>query len=404
MASIRDERNDEEAVHGRGADSVANAELRKPKETNDAIIFPFSGFTYRKSSGQTNRTTVGKGFVPPVPILTGIDLASRSSLPDPPSRRSMTSSNYEDERRMKRRILATGIIIMAIIVAIVAAIVTSQGGGDGDSDSNVDNSVKEATYEVGEQVTFYVVANVPFSDDEEDKLQNELMSISNDAEFVVHLGNIHKASESQCKDSSYQRASSILQKSAAPLLLIPGNNDWNDCPHPQQAWLSWQKYFGRFEDMFTHDFVVDRQLGREENFAFLQGGILFLGIHLVPGKVQHLKEWNTRHVENIRWTEKKMNEYAANAFRAVVIFGHASPTFYKTQDYFWGILDEVKEVGKPVLYMHANEPSDGSWREYQPFSDTSMFTAVQVEEGGSSEPVRVTVKFGSNPFIFDRGD
>ena len=50
-----------------------------------------------------------------------------------------------------------------------------------------------------------------------------------DAEFLVHLGDLQSARESNCEEGAYQSASNILRKSRVLTFVLPGDNDLNDC-------------------------------------------------------------------------------------------------------------------------------------------------------------------------------
>jgi len=330
---------------------------------------------------------------------TGLNLSDRSSLPEPPN--NFHSGNYlitEEIRRKRRKRLCTGTVVLVALAAIVGAVYGTTFGGGDDADAYGSNA---ATYwNVGEPVTFYVTSDVPYNNAEENVLSRDLSRLPDDAEFVVHLGDIGVAATTSCAESMYEDASYILKSSSrAPVFVLPGNQDWNECPNPDAAFDNWMQYFHRFEDNFSHRFAVTRQLGREENFSFLHNGVLFVGLNLVDGTVPDQTEWNVRHQECVQWAEQALNDFGPDEYRAVVLLGHARPTAL-LGDFFWPIINDINEINKPVLYVHGNAMQ--GWTVYKPFSDASRLKAVELEKGGKSPPVKIRVGMGADPFNFDR--
>merc|ERR1711971_1007253 len=220
-------------------------------------------------------------------------------------------------------------------------------------------------------VSFYLLSNTPLSRDDEKTLRKQLNSIEKDKDsFLVHVGDLGLASVKQCVESVYDVSATILSGSPLPVFVLPGDNDWNDCPHPYSAWQTWRRTFQRFDERFGHSFPnVHRQAGRLENFSFLYNGVLFIGIHLVDGFVQDETEWSMRHMHDVEWTVENLYQYEQNGYRAVVLMGH-SPPKSKVGDYFWPVVDHWKRLqlergqNKPFLYAHANKYAM-SLREYK---------------------------------------
>lgn len=256
---------------------------------------------------------------------------------------------------------------------------------------------------VGEEVKFFVTSDIPFNKADETKLSRELDSLHpRDGDFLVHLGDITLASSSLCTFSAYDDAAALLKQSPIPVLILPGDNDWNDCPMPEPAFEYWEEKFGRFENNFSIEQLpnfpsVNRQMGRDENFAFLHKGVLFIGVHVVDGTVQSEREWSIRDTENLQWVEQQLNLYGDDEFRAIVLLGHAGYSS-KVGDFFWPATDKFKAVNKPVLYLHAN---DGEGMiEYHPASDFKKFTAVRLEKGSKIASTQIVVGGGTKPFSY----
>ena len=309
------------------------------------------------------------------------------SLPSPPH--SSQVGNYlvtEEIHRMWRKRVLLGLLFGVCFVAIVAYVygtsfpLGSPGGGP---------------------VTFYVTSDVPLGEGDEGRFKGYLSDLPDDADFVVHLGDLALAKNSNCEEQTYEHAASMMSKnSPAPVFVVPGNEDWNECPAPEAALDRWLDHFSRFEDNFKHPFEVSRQLGREENFSFLHRGVLFIGLHLVDGTVPEQVEWNLRTEECVEWTEENLAMTDEEDYRAVVLLGHAEPTSEQLGDYFWPIVDDLNGLGKPVLYVHGK--SMQGFNIYHPFSAARGLTALELDPGGSAPPAKIRIGMGAQPFQIDR--
>eukprot|EP00569_Conticribra_weissflogii_P014369 CAMPEP_0171417508 /NCGR_PEP_ID=MMETSP0880-20121228/40637_1 /TAXON_ID=67004 /ORGANISM="Thalassiosira weissflogii, Strain CCMP1336" /LENGTH=833 /DNA_ID=CAMNT_0011935767 /DNA_START=32 /DNA_END=2533 /DNA_ORIENTATION=+ len=310
----------------------------------------------------------------------------------------------EKRKRLRRRIWAGLIALLSLVVAVAVLVVvgnpkqTKDGGYSNASASGASQGVQD-TERFGE-VTFYVMADEPYDFADIRRLTLELESLPSDAEFLVHLGNTNSDAQSQCQEYGYERSANILKESPVPVFVLPGDVDWATCRKPERALQYWAINFGKFEENFQpHDFKVDHQSDRIENFAFLHRGVLFLSVHIVEAETDSI-EWTTRHERNVMWTKEKLSQYEPSSYRALVIFGHAAPSS-KQGEYFWPVVDQVKDLEKPVLYLHAN--AEGAFQRYRPFGEADNFEAVQLERRGEEAPMKVVVGMkGMDPFSFTR--
>lgn len=246
------------------------------------------------------------------------------------------------------------------------------------------------------QVTFYAMGDVPYAPDEDELLRRQISELPDDADFVVHLGDI-KRGLPLCSESVYRKVARILRGSAAPVFIIPGDNEWNDCFSPDQAWKHWDHYFMRFERHWSHGLSVTRQNVREENFAFVRNGVLFIGLNVVGGRVHDRQEWKLRHASGVDWVKESLRR-AGKDVRSLVVFGHARPA--KNHDDFFNPFSTVaEEFGKPVLYLHG----DGhKWVYDRPFRAKNILR-VEVDQGAIAPPLKVSITHDSAmPFQFDR--
>jgi hypothetical protein len=259
-------------------------------------------------------------------------------------------------------------------------------------------------------LTFAVMGDVPYGltpeeiHAEEIILQAQIVELNkNDSlAFVMHVGDIKKGVP-PCEPGVYEKVAGILRANKHPTLIIPGDNKWNDCKDPVEAWQLWEKNFMRFDEHWPNSLGVVRQPTRPENFAFIQQEILFVGINMVGGKVHDWKEWEARIEDDRQWLESQFKLHASDT-KAAVIFAHANPGSkvdgrfeYKINAFqpFIEYLDAGSETDypKPILFIHG----DGhKWIEDHPFPTAGeRITRIQVTQGGLETPLLVEI--GSEP-------
>jgi hypothetical protein len=78
--------------------------------------------------------------------------------------------------------------------------------------------------------------DVPYDDQQAIELGIQMDNIPATADFVVHVGDIRSARDGdRCRVQQYQQVSNLLQQSAVPVFIVPGDNEWNDCPNIAQG-------------------------------------------------------------------------------------------------------------------------------------------------------------------------
>lgn len=78
-------------------------------------------------------------------------------------------------------------------------------------------------------IVFYVVGDAPYRVSEldpTDGFPNTIRNIPNDADFIIHVGDILSAKESECHLSWYKQVAFMLTQSNSPVFITPGDNDW----------------------------------------------------------------------------------------------------------------------------------------------------------------------------------
>eukprot|EP00548_Thalassiothrix_antarctica_P002699 CAMPEP_0194132266 /NCGR_PEP_ID=MMETSP0152-20130528/2769_1 /TAXON_ID=1049557 /ORGANISM="Thalassiothrix antarctica, Strain L6-D1" /LENGTH=668 /DNA_ID=CAMNT_0038827251 /DNA_START=13 /DNA_END=2019 /DNA_ORIENTATION=+ len=367
-----------------------------PKQSNNKFrktkVFG-SNFAFQAKSFFTNNETHNPKNDNIRPTWMDVDLQTNGKSFSSPAGIPRTGG---PKTRKKRRNLLIGVASMILILSILI----------GASSHHHVKKKKAAANQVPPQaiidensVKFYIIADVPYDSKEEANIIRDLETLPGDADFVIHLGNIQDAAVSLCPQQAYISAQAILRRSPRPVFVLPGPNDWNNCPDPNIALNDWVHQLGSFERFFVEDFGITRQKTNQENFAFIHRDVLFIGLHLVGGRRHDKKEWRMRHQLNVRWVEEQLETVKEEKYKAVILLANARPGQQHT-DFFTEVFDDIEDLNKPVLYVHASGGS-GKFETYMPFPNDSKLMAVQVGSGGSNPPLRIAVGKGAeNPFVF----
>ena len=250
----------------------------------------------------------------------------------------------------------------------------------------------------GKAVNFYVISDEPYDMSDLRQLTRDLENLPKDAEFVIHLGNVNGIEQSQCEEYGFERSAAVLKECPVPMFVITGDKDWAACGSKsaaEDALGYWNANFGQFDKNWDHSIDVHYQRSVVGNFAFLHKGVLFLSVNIVDTDTEPA-EMTNRHERNVMWTKEQMRAYKPSQYRSIVIFGHSHPSDDQGE-YFWPVIDQVKNINKPVLYLHSYKR--GSYEIYQPFGEAKNFKALQLEKQGREAPMKVTITGDkSDPF------
>jgi hypothetical protein len=294
----------------------------------------------------------------------------------------LRKSWQEQKKAMQRRKRICLLLLVAVLVFVITLTTLLKKRA----------AARAASAQLANEVVFDIVSNVPYTITAENQLRQDIASIPSSTNFLVHLGNIQDIGATLCSSSQYLNVADILKTSAVATFIVPGEEDWPNCPDPGTAWTEWYKNFALFDHNFYTSMAVDRQTGRLENFAFVEKDVLFLGLHIVNGRLYSSNELLGRSNDNIAWI-KAMLQVQGGGARAIVVFGNAKPGLTQNEYFFKNMASLLDAENKPVLYVHSPSGSDGS-AFYSPFN-AQRVTALQ---GQGSTPLQVRVGFGANPF------
>jgi hypothetical protein len=261
--------------------------------------------------------------------------------------------------------------------------------------------------------TFYAIGDVPYSSEQEGEIAQQLLELPDDAEFVIHIGDLRDAAPTKtCMKSEYETAARLFRHSHAPVFLTIGDNDWTDCPNQEEGLKYWYEEFQDFESRnWNHTFTIVRQPGRPENFAFVHKGTLFMGMNIIGGEVHDQSEWETRLTDEVNWTVQLVRDYLdiirSHHAGNIVIFGHANPN--SRHDAFFepleGFIENELQNTIPILYLHGDTHK---WLYEPNFKKLPSFLRIMVTGMTNDPPLKVSVQNttdGIQPeevFVYDR--
>ena len=252
--------------------------------------------------------------------------------------------------------------------------------------------------------SFYVLGDAPYTEAEEFLLRQQLSDISNSVTdedmFLLHVGDLMRARTTHCARRNYQFIEDVFTQELPnlPVFLIPGDNDWNDCPDPDLAWQYWEDHFMAFERnyMGVRPYLpfVERQPERQENFGFVLNGVLIIGLNQVAGIDDIGYEERLDH--NIMWIDEQVNKYqdemaSGTRIRLCIIFAHSS----KGARVFRHAQRMLSGYSVPTLVLkgdgHTFDVSNNLRDVGQNFG-WDLFKVVQVARGGMAPPMRITIQ------------
>jgi uncharacterized repeat protein (TIGR02543 family) len=243
----------------------------------------------------------------------------------------------------------------------------------------------------GQPLTFSAFGDIPEGGSNDLAILQQYVADHNrysPSAFILHVGDILHGS---CTESKYSDVANIMKGFAVPAYIVVGDNDYTDCTNPVQALVYWKKYFLNFEQNFCGAPSSEHQSVRDENFAFLWDGVLFVGINLVGGTVHDQKEWDLRMQDDAAWVSQQFQAKRAQV-RAAVVFAQTgnrtAVDWFTTQ-----FRASAAAFGKPVLYIHGDLHT---FKYDQPWSEKNI-TRLEVPLGSAEPPLEVTVTMTTTP-------
>jgi hypothetical protein len=252
-------------------------------------------------------------------------------------------------------------------------------------------------------ITFYVTAG-RFQEDGSTVLEDGLPQLptDNDNAFMVHLGDWNSPFATNCDSNSYTVVNTLYSTSAVPVYFIPGDNEYNDCPNPEEALDLWYDNLLGYETEYwpAGPFTVMRQdQDYPENFAFLHENILFVGINLVGGTIHDQDEWDARQAADLEWIDNNFEENK-NQTDLLVVFAHADPDIQSTEPFYTPFIQRVNSTyAIPTILIHRNLGIETSG--FEPNYAGVDGLIVLVVEGSIWPPMKIELN-AAGLFTFDQ--
>ena len=216
--------------------------------------------------------------------------------------------------------------------------------------------------------------------------------------FAIHVGDIKAGGNAPCTDEVFLRRKADFERSAHPIVLTPGDNDWTDCRRASNGAMDPIERLARLREIF---FAGAFALGREklatraqtqciappipgcgcaahpENRSWVRSGVVFATVN-VPGSNDNVgydaandAEARCRGEANREWLEEAARLAQQPDARGLVVALQADPWAAKTPVYaplLRHVAAIARRLGKPVLFVHGDTHT---YRLDNPFRDAA---------------------------------
>lgn len=220
---------------------------------------------------------------------------------------------------------------------------------------------------------FGLIGDVPYSQAEVAALDAVIdeMNVAPLA-FIAHVGDI-TSGRGPCTDAWFEARKRQFARWRAPLVLLPGDNDWTDCHRsgfdPMERLANWRRLFC----VDPQGLALERQRGPYcEHVRWEAGGVLFVAVN-VQGSNNNLgrtpamdAEYAARMQAVFAW----LDESAARARNGLVILMQANPDFEQglwrppgSADGFAALRDWLARAKKPIVLVHGDTHQ---WQDNMP--------------------------------------
>lgn len=368
---------------------VGTLASRSNKNRGDNGIIDQTSAPSKASRHQPQPTASPSSSSRPTPALGAQDrVPTSTSLPTTAPTDTILFKNYDTSEPTY-----TPSMMSSTLPSNIISNEPSDGPSGSPTTEPTDAPSKYATF------SFYVLGDSPYTEAEEFLLRQQLSDISSSVTdedmFLLHVGDLMRARTTLCARRNYQFIEDVFTQELPnlPVLLIPGDNDWNDCPDPDIAWQYWEDHFMAFERNYMgvrpYLPLVERQPERQENFGFVLNGVLIIGLNQVAGLDDIGYEERLEH--NIMWIDEQVHKYTMASIRLCIIFAHSS----KGARVFRHAQRVLSGYSFPTLVLkgdgHTFDVSNNLRDVGQDFG-WDLFKVVQVNRGGEAPPIRITIQ------------
>jgi hypothetical protein len=240
---------------------------------------------------------------------------------------------------MRKQYLVAGIAAVALSLAAAASISTAAGADSRDDE-------RQATYEIG------LIGDMPYGNTGRAQFPNVIADINtHHLAFTAFDGDIKNGSE-RCDQPMYDAAVTNFNAFKAPLVYVPGDNEWTDCDRASNGSYDPNERLALIRTMFAstprsfgeRTIRLLRQTGYPENVRWQLGPVTYIGVN-VPGSDNNAPqfdangnqidgdaaEYTARNAANLEWLDAGFAAATAAHSAAVMVilqanmFGTADP-------------------------------------------------------------------------------
>jgi len=192
-------------------------------------------------------------------------------------------------------------------------------------------------------LVFGVMGDVPYTAGEVQRLEALIDDINRERlDFVVHVGDI---GGNACDDATLEARKRQFARIRHPFILIPGDNEWVDCPAPLARLAAWRRYFCEVP------LSVERQAGEYcEHMRWSaggnSGGFLFVTLNVqgTNNNVRNLAE----HWKRMTAVHSWLDDCAALAERerlGLVVVMQGDPFIVLPRDGYADLREHLVRLG-----------------------------------------------------------
>jgi hypothetical protein len=187
--------------------------------------------------------------------------------------------------------------------------------------------------------------------------------------FVVHDGDF-KDPKSACTDAKFDTARTAFNKSTAPFVYTPGDNEWMNCADPAvSAPMDQVERLNKLREMF---FATDESLGANrmplttqrqdrfpENARWTKEGVVFVTVN-APGPDDNLAndaESDPRRLANAAWLTAAFDHAQATNAPGLMVIWQTNPWEFSGGGWRYltdTLRDRTIAFGKPVVLVHGD--------------------------------------------------
>ncbi len=233
-----------------------------------------------------------------------------------------------------------------------------------------------------------VVGDTPYKRSDWKILRSKFQQLEDSGyQLLIHVGDI-KRGVLPCLKRRYKRIHNLLEKSTVPYLIIPGDNEYNDCycRGPKRALKLWRKHTLNSQPDLLFNISRSNQL--PENFSFIKDSVLFIGINNVGGRIHNEQEWKNRTLSNINWLKNSIY-FQDHLVKSIVIFSHAAP---KNDFGLYQVLQQISiKLSNPIFFIQGDIHTFSIKENW----DNTRMTRLVVDNGNELSMFRtLTIKNG----------